>query len=134
MVQLTTACKFIAICNKVFSVNRFVTTCLQTCNNFCVFTRVNAMQCLSTLALSAFIGSAHQKFDNIEEHFVKAQMVEYTVYAMASTIRGRLHGAPWLNSALLTRLKIFAITWTISTPGVAPFTVLEHLEHRSGTI
>jgi hypothetical protein len=51
------------------------------------------MQCLSTLALSAFIGSVHQKFDNIEEHFVKAQMVEYTVYAMASTIRGRLHGA-----------------------------------------
>ena len=42
------------------------------------------------------------------------------------SIRGRLHGAfstPGLNSALLTGLKFFAITWTISTPGLKRYTI-----------
>ena len=41
-------------------------------------------------------------------------------------LRGRLHGAfstPGLNSALLTGLKFFAITWTISTPGLKRYTI-----------
>ena len=41
-------------------------------------------------------------------------------------LRGRLHGAfstPGLNSALLTGLKFFAITWTISTPGSKRYTI-----------
>jgi hypothetical protein len=43
-----------------------------------------------------------------------------------ATLRGRLHGAfstPGLNSALLTGLKFFAITWTISTPGLKRYTI-----------
>jgi hypothetical protein len=41
-------------------------------------------------------------------------------------LRGRLHGAfstPVLNSALLTGLKFFAITWTFSTPGLKRYTI-----------
>ena len=40
-------------------------------------------------------------------------------------LRGRLHGAfstPGLNSALLTGLKFFTITWKISTPGLKYYT------------
>jgi hypothetical protein len=41
-------------------------------------------------------------------------------------VRGRLHGelsTPGLKSALLTGLKFFAITWTISTPGLKRYTI-----------
>ena len=41
-------------------------------------------------------------------------------------LRGRLHGAfstPGLNSALLTGLKFFTITWSISTPGLKRYTI-----------
>ena len=41
-------------------------------------------------------------------------------------LRGRLHGelsTPGLNSALLTGLKFFAITWTMSTPGLKRYTI-----------
>ena len=54
------------------------------------------------------LGSFSGKYDLININFIK--------YG----IRGRLHGAfstPGLNSALLTGLKFFAITWTISSPG-----------------
>jgi hypothetical protein len=40
--------------------------------------------------------------------------------------RGQLHGelsTLGLNSALLTGLKFFAITWTISTPGLKRYTI-----------
>ena len=42
------------------------------------------------------------------------------------TFRGRLHGelsTPGLNSVLLTGLKFFAITWTISTPGLKRYNI-----------
>jgi hypothetical protein len=52
-----------------------------------------------------------------------ADRLEKARYAL---VRGRLHGelsTPGLNSALLTGLKFFAITWTISTPGLKRYTI-----------
>jgi hypothetical protein len=48
-----------------------------------------------------------------------------------TSLRGRLHGAfstPVLNSALLTGLNFFAITWTISTPGLKRYIIRS--QHR----
>jgi hypothetical protein len=45
---------------------------------------------------------------------------------VTTVLRGRLHGklsTPGLNSALLTGLNLFAITWTISTPGLKRYTI-----------
>ena len=49
------------------------------------------------------------------------------------TVRGRLHAAfstPGLNSALLTGLKFFTITWKISTPGFKCFLPRRHVSYR----
>ena len=45
---------------------------------------------------------------------------------IAMGIKGLITGelsTPGLNSALLTGLKIFAITWMISTPGLKRYTI-----------